>query len=73
MMVRDSVPDPNGAAEEPECGQMQDVADRLRALQDGEVDAERRAAIIAGADMLELAIDWLVEQHRIIAQVQGRP
>jgi len=70
----DSVPDPNGAAEEPDCGQLQRSADALRMLLDSEHTAEhRRATIQMAADTMELMIDWLLEQHRIIAQLQEKP
>lgn len=70
-MNRPAIPDPNGAAERPECGRMQLVADDLRKLLDLETDAARRATIIQAADAIELQLDWLLEQHRIIMELRA--
>lgn len=66
--MAEAIPDPNGAAEEPHCGQMQAIADALRGLIPGERDPARRATLVAASDMMDLQIDWLLEQHRIIAE-----
>lgn len=70
-MSERSIPDPNGAAERPECGAAQQVADDLRRLASSDTNSARKAAMIAAAEMLELQLDWLLEQHRIINQLQG--
>lgn len=69
--MADKVPDPNGAAERPECGSAQQVADDLRRHAATDANRTRKAAMIAAAEMLELQLDWLLDQHRIINQLQG--
>lgn len=66
-----SIPDPNGAAERPECGEMQVLADKLLAMVPGETDMERKATLIAAAEVIQVQLDWLLEQHRIISRLQG--
>lgn len=71
MSMAEMIPDPNGAAERPECGEMQVIADKLLGMVAGETDPERKALLLQAAEVITLQLDWLLEQHRIITQLRG--
>lgn len=60
--------DPKGVADRPDTATMQRAVDALRGLLVGEDQPRqlRDATVRMGADMLELAVDWLSDQHRLI-------
>lgn len=66
-----SANDPKGVAERPDTDTMQRAVDALRGLLVGEDQPRslRDATVRMGADMLELAVDWLSDQHRLIEQL----
>lgn len=64
-----------GVAERPDTDTMQNAVDALRRMLVGEDQPRqlRDATARMGADMLELAIDWLSDQHGLIVQLQQPP
>jgi urease accessory protein UreF len=64
-----------GVAERPDTDTMQNAVDALRRMLVGEDQPRqlRDATARMGADMLELAIDWLSDQHGLIVQLQHPP
>lgn len=70
-----SQPDPKGVADRPDTATMQRAVDALRGLLVGEDQPRplRDATVRMGADMLELTVDWLSDQHDLIVQLQQPP
>lgn len=59
--------DRKGVVERPDSATMQKAVDALRGLLKGDADARTIHLTVAmAADMMELQIDWLMEQHRVI-------
>ena len=70
-----SQPDPKGVADRPDTDTMQRAVDAMRGLLVGEDQPRqlRDATVRMGADMLELCVDWLSDQHGLIVQLQTPP
>lgn len=62
--------DPKGLLEAPDVERMQNIADALRALLiDARTPRYHDAVIRISADLMELQIDWIKDQHRHISDL----